>query len=369
MTATAEDFLWMARALRLAERGLYTTTPNPRVGCVLVKDGQVIGEGWHVRAGDGHAEVHALMAAGEQAKGATAYVTLEPCSHTGRTPPCADALVKAGVARVVVAMQDPNPLVAGRGIQRLMDAGIRVLSGVLGAAAAELNRGFVTRMTTGRPWVRLKLGVSLDGRTALANGRSQWITSPTARSDVQRLRARSCAIITGINTVLVDEARLTVREFLVERQPQRVILDSRLQLSAEAPILLMPGVQVVYRQAATEAVTELEKAGAVVWQAAESDGRIHLAAVLDALGQQGKNEVLVESGPGLAGAFLKAGLVDELVIYQAGLTLGSESRGMFDGLDLSELVQAQHWDVIDRRAIGPDWRINYVKGASKSLSV
>lgn len=361
MTASAEDFLWMARALRLAERGLYTTTPNPRVGCVLVKDGQLIGEGWHVRAGEGHAEVHALMAAGEQAKGATAYVTLEPCSHTGRTPPCADALVKAGVARVVVAMQDPNPLVAGRGIQRLMDAGITVVSGVLGAAAAELNRGFVTRMTTGRPWVRLKLGVSLDGRTALANGRSQWITSPASRSDVQRLRARSCAIITGINTVLADEARLTVREFLVERQPRRVILDSHLRLSADAPILLTPGVLVAYIQGETSASEKLATAGAELWQAPAERGQIQLPALLDELGQRGTNEVLVESGPCLAGAFLKAGLVDELVIYQAGMTLGAEGRGMFEGLDLTGLEQAQRWKLMDNRSIGPDSRLTYFK--------
>ncbi len=230
----AADSQWMAQALRLAELGLYTTSPNPRVGCVLVRDGKLIGEGWHKRAGEPHAEVHALRAAGESARGATAYVTLEPCSHHGRTPPCADALIAAGVRRVVVAMQDPNPLVAGQGIARLRAAGIDVECGLMEAAARELNIGFFSRMTRGTPWVRSKIAASLDGRTALANGASKWITGEAARRDVQHWRARSCAVLTGIGTVLADDPQLNVREPATERQPLRVVVDSELRISPGA---------------------------------------------------------------------------------------------------------------------------------------
>ena len=233
----AADSQWMALALRLAERGLHTTSPNPRVGCVLVKDGKVIGEGWHERAGEPHAEVHALRAAGKAARGATAYVTLEPCSHHGRTPPCADALIAAGVSRVVAAMQDPNPLVAGQGLQKLRAAGIEVEYGLMEAAARELNIGFISRMTRGTPWVRSKIAASLDGRTALANGTSKWITGEAARLDVQHWRARSCAVLTGIGTVLADDPQLNVRGISTERQPLRVVLDSELRLSPAAKIL------------------------------------------------------------------------------------------------------------------------------------
>src|SRR5512135_2037899 len=229
----AIDSQWMARALCLAERGLYTTSPNPRVGCVLVKDGRVIGEGWHERAGEPHAEVHALRAAGEAARGATAYVTLEPCSHHGRTPPCADALIAAKVARVVSAMQDPNPLVAGQGLKKLSAAGIETDCGLMEAAARELNIGFISRMTRGTPWVRSKIAASLDGRTALANGASKWITGEAARRDVQHWRARSCAVLTGIGTVLADDPQLNVR-MASSRQPLRVLLDSQLRIAPEA---------------------------------------------------------------------------------------------------------------------------------------
>jgi diaminohydroxyphosphoribosylaminopyrimidine deaminase/5-amino-6-(5-phosphoribosylamino)uracil reductase len=231
---TAQDSVWMAQALRLAERGLYTTSPNPRVGCVLVREGGVVGEGWHERAGEPHAEVLALRAAGEAARGATAYVTLEPCSHDGRTPPCADALITAGIKRVVAAVQDPNPQVAGQGIAKLRAAGIEVECGLMEAAARELNIGFFARMTRGTPWLRSKIAASLDGRTALANGASQWITGEDARRDVQHWRARSCAVLTGIGTVLADDAQLNVRDIQTSRQPLRVVVDSQLRLSLTA---------------------------------------------------------------------------------------------------------------------------------------
>src|SRR3989338_2324166 len=242
----AQDSVWMAQALRLAERGLYTTSPNPRVGCVLVKDGAVIGEGWHERAGEPHAEVYALHAAGEAARGATAYVTLEPCSHHGRTPPCADALIEAGVTRVVVAVQDLNPEVAGAGIAKLRVAGIAVECGLMETEARELNIGFFARMTRGTPWLRSKIAMSLDGRTALNNGKSQWITGAAARRDVQHWRARSCAVLTGINTVLADDARLNVREIESSRQPLRVVLDSQLRMPLDARVLYGGGSALVY---------------------------------------------------------------------------------------------------------------------------
>ena len=237
MSATADDYRWMARALELAERGLFTTTPNPRVGCVIVQDCEMVGEGWHHRAGEPHAEVHALAMAGERARGASAYVTLEPCSHHGRTPPCAEALIKAGVARVVAAMEDPNPLVAGRGLALLRDAGIDVVSGVQEGEARELNIGFVSRMIRGRPWLRLKAAATLDGKTALDNGVSQWITGDDARRDAHRWRARSCAVLTGIGTVRDDDPQLNVRAIPTERQPLRIVVDARLETPLNAKLL------------------------------------------------------------------------------------------------------------------------------------
>jgi diaminohydroxyphosphoribosylaminopyrimidine deaminase/5-amino-6-(5-phosphoribosylamino)uracil reductase len=351
------DSQWMAQALHLAERGLWTTSPNPRVGCVLVRDGKLIGEGWHERAGEPHAEVHALRAAGSAAHGATAYITLEPCSHHGRTPPCADALIEARVKRVVVATQDPNPLVAGQGVARLRAAGIDVECGLMEAAARELNIGFFSRMTRGTPWVRSKIAASLDGRTALANGTSKWITGAAARRDVQHWRARSCAVLTGIGTILADDPRLNVRDISTERQPLRVVLDSRLRVPPKAKIL-QNGTTLVYTARADEEKLEaLKTVGAEVKILATADGKIDVPGVLRDLGSRGINEVLVEAGRTLNGALLKAGLVDELVLYLAPQLLGDAARGMADLGEFTQLQQgvALQWN--DVRQVGGDLRI------------
>lgn len=353
----AADAAWMARALQLAERGLHTTSPNPRVGCVLVKDGKNIGEGWHERAGEPHAEVHALRVAGKAARGATAYVTLEPCSHHGRTPPCADALIAAGVTRVVVAMQDPNPLVAGRGVAKLKAAGIAVECGLMEAAARELNIGFVSRMTRGTPWVRSKIAASLDGRTALANGVSKWITGGAARQDVQQWRARSCAVLTGIGTVLADDPQLNVRDSGTTRQPLRVVLDTELRISVDAKILQGGNVLIYTASADVAKQDTLRGRGAdvVVMQAVKNG--LSLSAVLGDLAKRGINEVLVEAGKTLNGALLKAGLVDELVLYLAPQLLGDTARGLADLGELTQLEQrvALAWQ--DVRHVGNDIRI------------
>ncbi len=354
----AIDSQWMARALQLAERGLYTTSPNPRVGCVLVKAGAVVGEGWHERAGEPHAEVHALRAAGDAARGATAYVTLEPCSHHGRTPPCADALIAAGVVRVVIAVQDPNPLVAGQGIAKLSAAGIAVECGLMETSAHELNIGFFSRMSRGLPWVRAKIAASLDGRTALANGTSQWITGAEARLDVQHWRARSCAVLTGVGTVLADDPQLNVRSLETERQPLRVVLDSQLRLSHRARVL--EGGRALVYTTCTEAarLKAVEAAGAEVRVLpAAAGGQVGLRTVLRDLAQHGINEVLVEAGRTLNGALFRAGLVDELVLYLAPQLLGDAARGI---ADLGELVQLDQrislaWQ--DVRHVGKDLRI------------
>jgi diaminohydroxyphosphoribosylaminopyrimidine deaminase/5-amino-6-(5-phosphoribosylamino)uracil reductase len=353
----AADSQWMAQALRLAERGLYTTSPNPRVGCVLLKGNKVVGEGWHERAGEPHAEVHALRAAGDSAQGATAYVTLEPCSHQGRTPPCADALIAAGVKRVVAAMQDPNPLVAGQGIAKLRAAGVVVECGLMDTAARELNIGFISRMTRGTPWVRSKIAASLDGRTALANGTSKWITGAEARRDVQHWRARSCAVLTGIGTVLADDPRLNVREIETGRQPLRVVLDSELRISASAGIL-RNGKTLLYTACSERAKLEVIRAsGAEVLTLAGADGKVDLSAVMRDLAQRGINEVLVESGRTLNGALLKEGLIDELVLYLAPQLLGDAARGLADLGELTQLQQrvALQWQ--DVRQVGNDLRI------------
>lgn len=353
----------MAQALRLAQRGLYTTTPNPRVGCVLVKDGAVIGEGWHEKAGEPHAEVHALRAAGEAARGATAYVTLEPCAHFGRTPPCADALVEAGVARVVAAMTDPNPQVAGRGLERLRNAGIVAESGLMEAEAKELNIGFISRMTRGRPWLRLKVAASLDGKTALNNGASQWITGPDARRDGHAWRARSCAMLTGIGTVRDDDPRLSVRDVpsLVDpRQPLRVVVDSRLETPLNARIL--EGAQGANKVLIAAAVDDpirraaLEHRGADVVVLPNAQGKVDLAALLQELARRGINEVMSEAGFKLNGALLREGCVDELLIYQAPILLGDKARGMFNLPELTDLSAKRELKIIDRRMIGEDLR-------------
>ena len=350
MNWTAADHEFMARALQLAARGLNTTTPNPRVGCVLVRNGAVVGEGWHERAGEAHAEVHALRIAGDAARGATAYVTLEPCSHHGRTPPCADALIDAGVGRVVAALRDPNPLVAGEGLARLQLAGIEVASGLLENEARELNIGFVSRMTRGRPWLRLKVAASIDGKTALNNGQSQWITGPEARCDAHAWRARSCAILTGIGTIRDDDPSLTVRDVPCERQPLRVVVDSRLETPPTAKVLTGGNVLVFAAMAGT-------LPGAEVVALPNADGKVDLAAMLAELGRRGLNEVLTEAGTKLNGSLLKEALVDELLIYQAPLLLGDAARGMFGLPELTALAGATRLEVMDRRVVGADFRI------------
>ena len=350
MNWTAADHEFMARALQLAARGLNTTTPNPRVGCVLVRNGAVVGEGWHERAGEAHAEVHALRIAGDAARGATAYVTLEPCSHHGRTPPCADALIDAGVGRVVAALRDPNPLVAGEGLARLELAGIEVASGLLENEARELNIGFVSRMTRGRPWLRLKVAASIDGKTALNNGQSQWITGPEARRDAHAWRARSCAILTGIGTIRDDDPSLTVRDVPCERQPLRVVVDSRLETPPTAKVLTGGNVLVFAAMAGT-------LPGAEVVALPNADGKVDLAAMLAELGRRGLNEVLTEAGTKLNGSLLKEALVDELLIYQAPLLLGDAARGMFGLPELTALAGATRLEVMDRRVVGADFRI------------
>jgi diaminohydroxyphosphoribosylaminopyrimidine deaminase/5-amino-6-(5-phosphoribosylamino)uracil reductase len=358
---SAADHEFMARALRLAERGLNSTTPNPRVGCVIVNDGQVVGEGWHVRAGGRHAEVHAVQAAGEKARGATVYVTLEPCSHHGRTPPCTESLLAAGVRRVVAAMEDPNPLVAGQGLASLRQAGVLAECGLLAAEATEINLGFVARMTRARPWLRLKLAASLDGKTALRNGASQWLTGPAARQDGHRWRARACAILTGIGTVRHDDPQLNVRGVVdgtgTLRQPLKVVVDSRLELSPAARVLRDGGVVVAAARADHERSEALARCGAEVLLLPAPDGQVDLPALLAELARRGINEVHAEAGFGLSGALLRAGLVDELLLYLAPCLLGDAARGMFDLPPLESLAARRELVVRDLRLLGPDLRL------------
>jgi len=353
----ATDSQWMARALHLAELGLFTTTPNPRVGCVLVQNGTVVGEGWHERTGEPHAEPLALRSAGEKARGATAYVTLEPCNHFGRTPPCTDALIAANVARVVVAMQDPNPLVSGQGIAKLRAAGIEVDCGLMESGASALNIGFVNRMTLGLPWVRSKIAASLDGRTALANGTSQWITGEAARRDVHAWRARSCAVLTGIETVLKDDAQLSVRHIATPRQPLRVVLDSNFRIPLNAKIFQDGQVLVITASQDANKIAAVEQQGAKVKVLPNNNGRVDLQGTLKHLASIGCNEVLVEAGSALNGALLKAGLVNELVLYFAPQLLGDMARGMAQLGELVELDQrvALLWQ--DVRQVGNDLRV------------
>jgi diaminohydroxyphosphoribosylaminopyrimidine deaminase/5-amino-6-(5-phosphoribosylamino)uracil reductase len=347
----------MAQALRLAEQGLYTTMPNPRVGCVIVKAGQVIGTGAHLRAGEPHAEVLALRAAGEQARGADVYVTLEPCSHHGRTPPCAEALVRAGVKRVVAAMQDPNPQVAGTGLAYLQDHGIEISCGLMQAQAMELNPGFISRMTRSRPFLRSKIAASLDGRTALANGESKWITGEAARLDVQHWRARSSAILTGANTVLADDPQMTVRELDIPHQPLRVAADSRLRISPQAKILQGGHALIAYASDPDNKAIALQDAGAELLKLPDTDGRVCLKSLMTELAMREINEVLVEAGQGLNGALLEQGLIDELLIYYAPVLMGSQARGMFAMPALTGMSQRTQLDIVELRQIGGDIRI------------
>ena len=365
MRQTAADVEYMSRALQLAQKGLYTTDPNPRVGCVIVKDNEVIGEGWHERSGEPHAEIHALKQAGDKASAATVYVTLEPCCHHGKTPPCSDALINAKVMRVVVAIQDPHSRVAGQGIQQLRAAGIEVEVGVLEAQARALNPGFIKRMQTGRPYVRSKLAMSLDGRTAMASGESKWITSEAARQDVHRLRARSSAIVTGVGTVLADDPNLTVRLDGMERQPLRVVLDTHLSTPPNARILQQPGRTLVMTCSDDEAAREaLEHAGAEVHCLPYCNNTVDMQAVLDTLGEREVNEVLLETGATLSGAMLRAGLIDELVIYMAPTLMGDNARGLFRLPGLDSMEQKIDLNISDIRAVGQDWRITATVKAS-----
>ena len=357
MTFSAVDHGMMARALQLAERGLWTTSPNPRVGCVLVREGEIVGEGWHERAGEPHAEVHALRAAGELARGATAYVTLEPCSHHGRTPPCAEALIGAGVSRVVAAMRDPNPLVAGNGLAMLQAAGIETACGLLENEARELNIGFVARMTRGRPWLRLKAAASLDGKTALNNGISQWITGLEARRDGHRWRARACAILTGIGTVRDDDPQLSVREVDTPRQPLRVVVDSKLEIPLTAKILRGGPVLVAAAVDDEKRANSLRATGAEVVVLPNPHGKVELSGLLEELGRRGINEVHVEAGFKLNGSLLREGLVDELLLYLAPCLIGHDASGLFNLPELASLDGKHRLQVRDLRQIGEDIRL------------
>lgn len=361
---SAVDAAMMVRALKLAEKGRFTTSPNPRVGCVIAKDGQIIGEGYHEKAGEPHAEVFALRMAGDKAKGATAYVTLEPCSHHGRTPPCAEALIKAGVARVVAAIQDPFHKVAGTGLQLLRDAGIEVECGLLENEAHELNKGFIKVIQQGLPWVTAKMATSLDGKTALANGVSQWITGPDARSDVQRHRAESCAILTGSGTVLADDPSLNVRyselgqaqDELAEdkvRQPLRVIIDSKNQLHNKLKIFQIPGDVLVVNLSHNTQIPE----HVAQWQAPMYKGKVDLRETLKELAEEHINWVWVEAGANMLGAMMQEQLVDEVIYYIAPKLLGNPSQGSLEIPEIEEMDQAYELNWTDLRMVGNDIKI------------
>ncbi len=350
----------MSRALQLARRGLYTTHPNPRVGCVIVKDNQIIAEGWHQQTGGPHAEVHALNIAGDTARGADCYVTLEPCVHTGKTPPCTDAIITAGIKRIVIAASDPNPKVSGKGINALNQAGINTETGLMQTQAQALNPGFEMRMRKGRPYVRCKLAMSLDGRTAMADGNSQWITGEAARADVQRLRARSSAILTGISTVLADDPSLTVRDIdTLGRQPLRIILDRRLQIPGEAKLFSRPGETLVFTvYGCPDKERALIKAGHPVIRIDGSGEKDFLLGVMRYLAKEKEaNEILVESGPTLAGSLLQAGLVDELIIYMAPVLLGHEAKALLNLSGIKSMDARMKLEFTDIRMVGQDFRI------------
>ena len=369
MTAfSPADHQFMARAIRLAGRGRWTTMPNPRVGCVITQGGSIVGEGWHEWAGEAHAEIHGLNRAGDKAKGSTVYVSLEPCSHYGRTPPCAEALIRAEVAKVIVAMQDPNPSVAGRGIGMLEAAGIQVQCGLLEQEARSLNAGFIKRMETGKPWVRAKLAMSMDGRTAMASGESQWITGPGARQDVQQLRASSCAIVTGVGSILYDNSSLTVREeqlgledaaIICKRQPLRVVVDSQLRTPVSANVVNGPGrcLIVTTPRADNDKVKALSAVGAEVFIQDTDQDRVCLKLLMEELGSRGCNEVLVEAGATLAGAMVEAQLLDELVVYMAPVLMGSSARPLLQ-LPFEAMAEKLSVEITDIRAVGQDWRVS-----------
>jgi diaminohydroxyphosphoribosylaminopyrimidine deaminase/5-amino-6-(5-phosphoribosylamino)uracil reductase len=360
MNFSAEDYAFMARAIALTERGRETATPNPNVACVIVKEGRIIGEGWHAKAGEAHAEAHALAAATESPEGSTVYVTLEPCAHHGRTGPCADKLVAARVARVVAALQDPFAEVNGKGAARLREAGIRVDVGLMEAQAREVHRGFLSRVTRGRPWITIKAAASLDGRIALANGESRWITSEAARRDVHTMRARACAVLTGIGTVMRDDPELTVRHVPCSRQPRRILIDSRLDVSPAARILKgEPPIIFTVSPDASKRST-LEAAGAEVVAAPldpAKPGKTDLAAIARELGRRGFNELMVETGTKLNGSLLAAGVVDEIVLYLAPKFLGDAAQGLFALPEFTSFDQVLQPKIVDVRSVGDDIRI------------
>jgi diaminohydroxyphosphoribosylaminopyrimidine deaminase/5-amino-6-(5-phosphoribosylamino)uracil reductase len=368
---SSDDYRFMQRAIILAKRGHYTTSPNPRVGCVLVKDGEIIGEGFHQKAGEGHAEVNALKMAGDNAQGATAYVTLEPCSHYGRTPPCAEGLIKAGVKHVIAAMVDPNPKVAGNGLKILEQAGISTQHGLLTQAAESLNIGFIKQMTTDLPFVRCKLAASLDGKTAMKNGESKWITSPEARQDVQRLRAQSCAIISGADSILFDDAKMTVRwselgelknryQKELVRQPIRVIIDTKHRLTPNLSLFNEQSKIILIRNT-IENIHQwphfVEQVCLPFAQKLKGDPQIDLRVLLEYLAKLNLNDVLIESGSHLAGAFIEQNLVDELILYQAPKLMGAESKSLVTMTSIENLSQAKELNISDLRMIGKDIRI------------
>lgn len=350
----------MARALQLAGNGLYTTHPNPRVGCVLVKDDRIIGQGWHEYTGGPHAEVNALDSVEGNTQGADCYLTLEPCSHTGRTPPCADALIQAGIVKVTAAMLDPNPEVSGKGMQKLEQAGVETALGLMSVQAQFINRGYIMRRTDGRPFVRCKLALSLDGRTAMADGASKWITGPEARSDVQRLRAQSSAVMTGIGTVLADDPGLDVRDISLDRHPLRAVIDPEMKFPDSARMLQLPGRTLVFTAGRDrEAQIKLEQAGAEI--AVIDDSRQgFLSRVLAYLADTEEiNEVLLESGPKLAGSMLSEGLVDEIVLYQAPVLMGDAARGLFHLPGIRSMADKIELELVESRRVGRDVRLTF----------
>ncbi|MEE9304239.1 MAG: bifunctional diaminohydroxyphosphoribosylaminopyrimidine deaminase/5-amino-6-(5-phosphoribosylamino)uracil reductase RibD [Thiotrichaceae bacterium] len=368
---SSKDSQFMAKAIQLAKKGLYTTHPNPRVGCVITQQDKIIAEGWHERAGQAHAEINALnQLTPAQSYGATAYVTLEPCSHTGRTSPCSQALIKAGIKRVVVAMQDPNPLVAGNGLQQLREAGIETDVGLMESSARELNPGFIKRMEQGLPWVSVKLAMSLDGRTAMASGESKWITSKEARKDVQFLRAKAAAILTGQGTVLADDPSLNVRLSAKDldikgeiRQPIRVVLDPELKMSPDSLMLGLEGETLIvttdnessHIHALRDALRD--KGVTILTIPSTSTTILPLRKVLESLAKREINDIHVEAGATLCGALIQEGLVDELIIYMAPHIMGSDARGLLNLPGLERMQDKIHLDIKDIRAIGSDWRI------------
>lgn len=351
------DYHWMALAMQLGQKAMMTTDPNPRVGCVIVKGGKLIGQGWHQKAGENHAEINALDEAGDRAKGATVYVTLEPCAHQGKTPPCAEALIEAKISTVIVAMLDPNPLVAGQGIAQIQTAGIKTEIGLLAQDAQELNPGFIKRFTKKQPFIRIKTAMSLDGKTALSNGQSQWITGVEARADVQKLRARSSGILTGIGTVLADNPSLNVRDFDIGRTPMRIVLDSKLQMPLDAKMFEIPGQIVVVTVSEDLIKAEaLEQVGAKVIVLPGKKSQVDLFALMSWLAEQQINELHVEAGATLSGALVQAGLVDELVVYMAAKVMGEQAKSLFN-LNITKMSNTIKFKFADLIMIGEDLKL------------